>query len=381
MDTLRRICDVDSGMKPSEAIQRFGIPGRLIHINAITRGNINDTYEAAFRDGGRVERVVLQRINQLVFPRPEWIMENMRVVTEHVSRKIREERDSGGREWGFPLVLSTTGGDDYFIDEAGGFWRVITMIEAAASYAEVQNTDHALEAGAVLGCFHRLLSEMDPSGLHDTLPGFHICPAYLARYDATVAREGGDAKAGASAEIKRLQAFVEKRRSFVPLLEDALSAGELRMQPIHGDPKIDNVMIDDSTGKGIGLVDLDTVKPGLIHYDFGDALRSVCNPAGEDATDLKDVVFDVKLCLAFVKGYMQEAGAFLTEADRRYLYDSVRLLTFELGLRFLEDHLAGNVYFKVRFEEHNLNRARVQFKLCESIEANEAGIRAALGEG
>ena len=134
-------------------------------------------------------------------------------------------------------------------------------------------------------------------------------------------------------------------------------------------------MIDDLTGKGTGIVDLDTVKPGLIHYDFGDALRSICNPAGEEVLQLKDVRFDLKLCEAFIEGYMSRARKFLTLQDRERLYDSIRLIAFELGLRFFQDFLAGDVYFKVRSPGHNLNRARVQFRLCQSIENQEREIR------
>jgi hypothetical protein len=134
-------------------------------------------------------------------------------------------------------------------------------------------------------------------------------------------------------------------------------------------------MIDDVTGKGTAMIDLDTVSPGLVHIDFGDALRSICNPAGEEELNLTKVIFDEDLCRAFCKGYMREAGAFMTDADREHLFDSIRLLPFELGLRFFRDYLNGSVYFKTKTPEQNLNRASVQFRLCESIEARERSIR------
>lgn len=169
--------------------------------------------------------------------------------------------------------------------------------------------------------------------------------------------------------------FIEERRGFAATLQKALDSGELKLRMMHGDPKVNNIMIDDFTGKGTAMIDLDTVSPGLIHYDFGDALRSICNHAGEDEQNLSNVVFDLDLCAAFCKGYMAHARNFLTAADRSYLYDSIRLITFELGLRFFQDYLAGSVYFKIRQPEQNLNRARVQFRLCESIEARERPIR------
>jgi Ser/Thr protein kinase RdoA (MazF antagonist) len=143
----------------------------------------------------------------------------------------------------------------------------------------------------------------------------------------------------------------------------------------HGDPKVNNIMIDDFTGNGTAMIDLDTVSPGLVQIDVGDAVRSICNPAGEEETNLGKVTFDENLFLAFMKGYMKEAGSFMTAADREYLYDAVRLLPFELGLRFFQDYLAGDRYFKVRQPGQNLNRARVQFRLCEAIEAREGKIR------
>lgn len=169
--------------------------------------------------------------------------------------------------------------------------------------------------------------------------------------------------------------FVEERRQFAVCLEEAVASGELVKRMFHGDPKVNNIMIDDFTGKGTAMIDLDTVSPGLVQVDVGDAVRSICNPAGEEETNLGKVTFDEDLFFAFMKGYMKEAGNFMTDADREYLYDAIRLLPFELGLRFFQDYLAGDKYFKVRQPGQNLNRARVQFRLCEAIEAREGKIR------
>ncbi len=158
-------------------------------------------------------------------------------------------------------------------------------------------------------------------------------------------------------------------------LEKARAQGRLRLRPIHGDPKVNNVMLDTATGQAVGMVDLDTVKPGLVHYDIGDCLRSGCNPLGEETEDWEAVRFEPELCRAILAGYLSLARDFLTETDYAYLYDAIRLLAFELGLRFFTDYLAGNVYFKARHPEHNLVRALVQFKLTESIESQAAAIR------
>jgi Ser/Thr protein kinase RdoA (MazF antagonist) len=179
-------------------------------------------------------------------------------------------------------------------------------------------------------------------------------------------------------EARRLAKIIEDRRDFVPTLQKAIAKGELRTRVMHGDPKINNIMIDDFTGKGTAMIDLDTVSAGLVQYDFGDAVRSICNPAGEEELNLNRVVFDMDLFEAFARGYLAYARDFLTDADRHYLFPAARLITFELGLRFFQDYLAGSVYFKTRSAEQNLNRARVQFRLCESIESRERMIRAVL---
>jgi Ser/Thr protein kinase RdoA (MazF antagonist) len=159
------------------------------------------------------------------------------------------------------------------------------------------------------------------------------------------------------------------------VLEQAREQGKLSLRPVHGDPKVNNVMIEKTTGRAISLVDLDTVKPGLIHYDIGDCMRSGCNPLGEETEQWEAVCFDPEIGAAILEGYLTQARNFLTEADYEYLYLSIRLLAFELGVRFFTDYLAGNVYFKVKHPQHNLQRALVQFKLTESIEAHEADIR------
>jgi len=193
-----------------------------------------------------------------------------------------------------------------------------------------------------------------------------------------VQADSAQKKLAASSEARRIENFIQERREFASIIEDALERGELKLRPIHGDPKITNIMMDDITGLGTAIIDLDTVKPGLIHYDFGDCVRSVCNPAGEEARDLNAVVIDVDSFKALVRGYLKQARNFLTKNDRKYLYDSARLITFELGLRFFSDYLAGDVYFKTNYAGQNLNRARVQMKLCQSIENRESMMRGVL---
>lgn len=365
-------------MNVADVAFQFQVAGRLVMVKPTGSGNVNDTYLAIFRTTFSEERFILQRINRRVFKRPEWVMLNIRILTEHVHNRLEADRDQSDRIWQLPRVIASKDGRDFYIDESNDFWRAMTLIASATAYTTTQGAEHAAECGTVLGHFHNLISDLDPSRLNDTLPGFHIAPLYLKRYHETLETPEGEKILNASAEARRLARFVQDREALADRLEQARGRGDLALRLIHGDPKVTNIMIDDFTGKGTSIIDLDTVKPGLIHYDFGDALRSICNPAGEEVDNLNEVVFDVDLCDAFVKGYMAHACSFLTDGDRAYLFDAIRLLAYELGLRFFQDHLAGNVYFKVKYPEQNLLRARVQFKLCESIEAREKQIRAVL---
>ena len=364
-------------MELSVLIKKFNLKGRLVALQPFGNGNINDTYLAIYRNTFTETQVILQRVNRKVFTQPEAIMSNMHEVTKHCHEKLEADAkaDRDDRVWQMPRIIKAKDSKDFVADEKGEVWRVITRIMSAHAFDVAQGPEHALECGAALGHFHYLISDMNPKVLTDPLPGFHITSGYLKQYDATLKTKEAKALLTSSMEAKRMAKFIAERRDLALCLEKAQKRGELKKRMFHGDPKVNNIMIDDVTGKGTAMIDLDTVSPGLIHVDFGDALRSIANPAGEEETNLSKVVFDEDLATAFCKGYIREAGAFLTDADREYLFDSIRLLPFELGLRFFQDYLAGNVYFKTSQPEQNLNRARVQFRLCESVEARERSIR------
>ena len=346
--------------------QQFSSRGNIIEVREFGNGNINDTYLVT-TDSNEESQFVLQRINTQVFKQPKLIMQNMRIFTEHMRRRAREE----GQHWEMPRVLPACEAQDFFIDSENDFWRAISYVNGARSYDTIKDLDHAREVGHALGMFQDLISDLPIGLLADTLEGFHITPRYLQQYDQTFSHNGH--KSGA--EVRYGMSFIAERRDWAYVLEDARRSGKLPLRPIHGDPKVNNVMIEQTTGRAISLVDLDTVKPGLIHYDIGDCMRSGCNPLGEEIEEWETVYFEPEIGHAILTGYLTQARHFLTEADYEYLFDSIRLIAFELGVRFFTDYLAGNVYFKVKHPEHNLLRALVQFKLTESIEAHEADIR------
>jgi Ser/Thr protein kinase RdoA (MazF antagonist) len=354
---------------PLAVAEQFAAGNPVADIREYGSGNINDTFLVTT---GATQRFILQRINQHVFKHPVWIMRNIRTYTTHVTERLRTDPAALGRRWETPQIVTTSNGQDYVIDAQGEFWRAISFIDGAKTYATIQNVGHAREVGYALGRFQSLISDLDSGRLYDTLEGYHITPRYLAHYDAVVVN--GDF-AGRSAEVDYGMRFIDAHRDAIPVLEDAKRQGKLHMRLAHGDPKVDNVMIDNAAGQAVGLIDLDTIKPGLVHYDIGDCLRSGCNPLGEETENVSAVTFEMDLCRAILQGYLPLVRGFFTEDDYAYLYTSVRLLAIEQGLRFFTDYLEGNVYYKVQHERHNLTRAVVQFKLAESIETQEADIR------
>jgi Ser/Thr protein kinase RdoA (MazF antagonist) len=304
-------------------------------------------------------------------------MVNLRVISEHGAHQsgahhARETDTAQDRRWELPRIVPTKAGEDYIIDSGGDFWRGLTFIEGARTYPKVNSPEHAGEAGYALGKFQALISDLDVAKLHDTLPGFHIIPHYLNHYHEVLAAPAVDV---GRPEVRYGMRFIAEREAWAPVLQDAQQAGRLKSRPVHGDPKIDNIMIDDETGEAVSIIDLDTVKPGLVQYDIGDCLRSSCNPLGEETHDIEHVSFELDLCEVILKGYLPQVRDFYTDHDYAYIYDAVRVLAFEMALRFFTDYLEGDVYFKTRYPDHNLMRALVQFRLMESIEAQEAQIK------
>jgi thiamine kinase-like enzyme len=346
----------------------FDLGGRIVHVRPYGHGLINDTFVVLLDTG---HRAILQRINRHVFPRPELIMDNLRTLTQHILRRQTSEK-ALERELQVPRIFSARNGNDSVEDMHGGFWRAMGFVDNTCTLETITETRQAEEVGFALGRFHALIHDLDPARLHETLPGFHNAPNYLARFtEACVShRETPD-----NTELRHCLAFVETHRNLTDVLETPRRNGKLRIRPIHGDTKLNNFLFDADSGRAISLIDLDTVQPGLVHFDIGDCLRSCANPAGESPEDITTVCFDVDICHSILKHYISEAHTFLTPFDRHYIYDAIRLIPFELGLRFFTDHLEGNHYFKIDWPGQNLHRAMAQFRLTSSIERNESSIR------
>ena len=341
--------------------RQFVKKGKVVGVRELGDGNINQTFLVTVNSETNYY-FVLQQINTQVFTQPELVMNNIQTLANHVNQKM-SNAVVDNRRWQVPQVLFTSTNQNHYIDKYNNFWRAISYIDNARTYNTIQDLQHAQELGYGLGLFHKLISDLDIIQLADTLPGFHITPEYFKQYQVAKNNNNKTTK-----EVKYCQQFIQERIKSIDLLERAKAQGILKIRPIHGDPKINNIMIDRDS-KAIALIDLDTVKPGLIHYDIGDCIRSGCNSLGEETTNLQAVNFDLDLAKAILQGYLTVARDFITHQEVDYIYDSIRLITFELGLRFFTDYLNNNIYFKVNYPEHNLSRALVQFQLVKSIES------------
>ncbi|BAU47574.1 aminoglycoside phosphotransferase [Sulfurifustis variabilis] len=338
----------------------------ILGVDRHGHGLINDTYVVRLASG---RRLLLQRINGRVFPHPEHIVANARTLSDHLA--ARRARTGSADRLRLPALVPAADGRDFVTDADGGFWRALEYLDRTRSYDTIENDSQAGQVGAALGLFHALLHDLPPERLHVTLPGFHDTPACLARFEQAAAGHPVD-----SAELRRGFAFVAERRELAGVLERARRAGLLAVRAVHGDPKLNNFLFDASGRRVVSLIDLDTVQPGLVHHDIGDCLRSCANPAGESPEALDAVRFDLDIARALLEGYLTEARGFLAREETALLYDAIRLLPFELGLRFLTDHLQGDVYFRTAWRGQNLHRALAQFRLLEDIERNGKPLRA-----
>lgn len=347
--------------------QQFSPQKQITDIQPFGSGNINDTFLVSLQEAAD-QSFILQRINTKVFHEPKLVMQNMRIYTNHVRDRLQKHPLE--RRWDIPKIFPTQQGQDYWETESGEFWRSLSFIANSQSFDVMENMEQAREVGYALGTFHHLTSDLAPERLADTLDGFHITPRYLRQHEEVLASSNSKR----SPEVDYCLEFVSDRKGLAHILEDAKAAGKLPLRTMHGDPKVNNILFDRQIQQAVSIVDLDTVKSGLVHYDIGDCLRSGCNPAGEETEQWQDVQFDTELCQRILQGYLSTARSFLTEYDYAYIYDAVRVITFELGLRFFTDYLAGNVYFHVKYPEHNLLRSLVQFRLVSSIESQQSVI-------
>jgi hypothetical protein len=350
---------------PTSILDAFAFDGDVIGIQPNELGHINDTFVIETARADQRQRYILQRINQHVFRQPRALMLNIIRVTEFLRAKILAEGGNPARET--LTLIPTTQGDKFYVTSQGDYWRAYLFIEGARAYQQVESPEHLYQAARAFGRFMLRLQDFPASDLHIIIPDFHHTPK---RFEALMQAADADVQ-GRAGEVRDLIALAEARVEKMGLIAEALDAGALPQHVTHNDTKFNNVLFDDVTGDGVCVVDLDTVMPGSALYDFGDFVNTAAGNGAEDERNLERVSLNLSYFEAITRGFLQETAWMLTSQEREWLPLSAWLITFELGMRFLTDHLNGDVYFRIHRPNHNLDRARSKFKLALDMEAKE----------
>ena len=347
-----------------EIANKFCIRGEYQDFKQNTAGLINKTFIVRSKEGDKVYHYVLQTVNTAVFTHPKELIRNISSVTGFLREKIKQSGGDDSRET--LCLIPTHDGELYYIDPDGKFWRMYNYIEGARTYDLVENDEMFYRCGKGFGHFQRLLADYPADTLYPTIPRFHDTPNRLCDFKRAIEEN----RAGRAAQVAREIAGYLAHADFCDCVTKYIENGEVPVRVTHNDTKLNNIMIDCHSGEAICVIDLDTVMPGSALYDFGDAIRYGANNAVEDEKDLSKVYLRKDLFRAFTKGFLEEASSSLTERELALIPESAVLMTLECGMRFLGDYLNGDVYFGIRYPEHNLDRARTQLKLVNDMLAN-----------
>ena len=350
--------------KIDEAIEAIGFEGRYLSYERYGNGHINDTFIVYFEQGEKKVRYILQRMNHEIFKKPEQLMSNICNVTEFLKKRIEEHSGDVSRET--MNVIYTRDGEAYYKDSIGSYWRGYRFIEDAICYDAVQKPEDFYESAVTFGHFQNLLAEYDAASLYETIADFHNTPVRFQAFLKAVEQD----TAGRVKEVGPEIEFLREREADMNVCMELLKQGELPLRVTHNDTKLNNIMMDKETGKGICVIDLDTVMPGLAINDFGDSIRFGANTAQEDERDISKVSLSLELFELYTKGFLEGCNGSLTKKEIEMLPMGAKLMTLECGMRFLTDHLQGDTYFRIHREGHNLDRCRTQLALVADMERN-----------
>ncbi len=347
----------------TEVVNQFDFNGEFIHIEPLGQGHINSTYAVYFRrETVPPIRYVLQRINTSILKNPLALMKNIEGVTNHLRKKIMEAGGNPDRET--LTIVKTKDGKLFYEDGDKECWRAYLFIEDATCYQSAEKPGLFYNSAKAFGRFQKLLSDYPAETLSETIEKFHNTVNRYKNFEKAVAED----KVGRAKDVEKEIEFVKARKDDCGIVLDLIEKKEIPLRVTHNDTKLNNIMMDNETNEGICVIDLDTVMPGSVFYDFGDSIRFGASSAAEDETDLSKVYMDINLFEEYVEGFLSEAGETLTKKEYELLAFSAKLLTLECGIRFLTDYLEGDTYFKIHREHHNLDRARTQFKLVADME-------------
>lgn len=346
-EKFKQLCDV------------FGIKGTVKESSVISNGNINTTYDVQIEEADGLKRYVFQKLNIFVFKNPKRIMSNIQYITEHIAEKLEEAGESRDEVMHF---LHTASGKNYYMEDQG-FWRISEYVSNTVAINASDDLNKLREAGRAFGRFQTMLSDFDVTSLYETIPNFHNTRSRIAVF----LRHVNEDPCG---RVELVLDEIEKIKRLRPLairLNELLDSQELPLRVTHNDTKINNVLFDRDTGEAKTVIDLDTVMPGLVAHDFGDAIRFAANTAMEDEPDLSKVSLDMNKFRAFAEGFVPEIVSTLTETEINTMALGAFVMTAELAVRFLDDYITGDAYFKTLYPEHNLVRARCQLHLAEDM--------------
>ena len=347
----------------AEVLAAFALPeGQLKELAPYGSGHINDTFRVTYETEKRQRRYILQRMNKNIFEKPVELMENIVHVTEWIKKK--SEENGGDPERETLTVVCSRDGKPYYLDSEGQYWRIYLFVEGTTSYDQVEKPSDFYESAVSFGHFQRMLADFPAKSLHETIPDFHNTAKRFETFQKAVAAD----VCGRAASVKEEIQFVLDHEAFAHTLCDLEAAGKIPTRVTHNDTKLNNILIDNATGKGICVIDLDTVMPGLAVNDFGDSIRFGASTGAEDEPDLSKIWCDLDLYELYVKGFIEGCGGALTDIELDNLPTGAMMMTFECGMRFLTDYLEGDHYFKTTRDNQNLDRAHTQFKLVKDME-------------
>ncbi|MDO5022685.1 MAG: aminoglycoside phosphotransferase family protein, partial [Eubacteriales bacterium] len=346
-------------------IPKFRFEGVYEHSVELTSGNVNSTYRLSYRHNGKPHFYTLQHINKYVFKDPHLVVANIAAVTTYLKKKMIDRGESPDRR--VLEIIPTHEGKYIYIDEEGEYWRAYTFIDDADALNIVHTMSQMEEVGRGFGSFQKLLSDFAAEQLNETIPNFHNTTKRFYRFVNALDQD----RAGRLKDVEKECEFLFQRRIMMNEIIKLTDSGTLPIRVTHNDTKANNVLLDSKTGKALCIIDLDTVMPGSVLYDYGDAIRYGASTAAEDEPDTSIIKLDMKKAEAFTRGFISETNGFLSDEELFRLPLGIKVMTCELAMRFLTDYIDGDLYFKVRSPEHNLIRARSQMALLEDIEKKE----------
>ena len=351
-------------MKIEELVSKFNVKGEFAYSTGNDNGLINATYIITTKEGGKPYKYVLQKINHNTFKQVDKLMENIKMVTEHARKRVLERGGDVDREC-LNLVLTKDDKLYYYDQEGDGYYRMYKFIHNATAPETMQSPEDFYSCAYAFGSFAQMLSTFEPQMLHETIPNFHNTKVRYQTFEKAIENDVCDRVKEVQKEIE----FIRARKDYASKIVDLLDNGQIPVRVTHNDTRLNNIMMDDITGKAVVVIDLDTVMAGSVLYDFGDSIRSGCNPRGDDEKDLNKVVFNVQLFEQYVKGYLEALKGTITQTEKENLLWGAIVITYEQGIRFLTDYLEGDVYFKTTHRYQNLIRTRAQLKMVADMEA------------